>query len=182
MFFTLPANGKTAFINSFYMNSNRVFSYRSSGNPLGMIIALLITAGIIYLLFMAVGLAIKLLLYAAPVLFIATLVINYRVVLDYFQGLVQSFRRHWPSGLFRLALTLLAFPIVIAWLFFKALLFKKMAQTANSDPYRSGSYSRESEQVDYEELETRTLDTSEKLQADTQPRQDDNRYDQLFDR
>lgn len=164
------------------MNSHRVYSYRSSGNPLGMIVALLITAGILYLLFMAVGLALKLLLYAAPVLFIATLIINYRLVTDYFSGLVGSFRRHWPSGLFRLALTLLAFPIVIAWLFFKALLFKKMAQRTADSAYRPAGYSPESEQVDYEELETRPLDAPEKLQADKQPRQEDNRYDQLFDR
>ena len=164
------------------MNSHRVYSYRSSGNPLGMIIALLITAGILYLLFMAVGLALKLLLYAAPVLFIATLIINHRVLTDYFYGLVESFRRHWPSGLFRLALTLLAFPVVIAWLFFKALLFKKMAQRTADSAYRSAKYSSDSEQVDYEELETRPLDAPEKLQADRQPRQDDNRYDQLFDR
>jgi len=164
------------------MNSHRVYSYRSSGNPLGMIIALLITAGIIYLLFVAVGLALKLLLYAAPVLFVATLIINYRVILDYAYGLVESFRRNWLSGLFRLALSLLAFPIVIAWLFFKALLFKKMKQQASNGPYRQSRYTAESEQVDYEELETRTLDVPEKLQPDRQSRQEDNRYDQLFDR
>lgn len=164
------------------MNSRRAFSYRSSGNPLGMIIALLITAGIIYLLFVAIGLAFKLLIYAAPLLFVATLIINYHVVLDYFNGLVESFRRHWPSGLFRLVISLLAFPIVIAWLFFKALLFKKMAQKVNKDPYRSATYSQDSEQVDYEELETRTLSAPEKQPADNQARQDDNRYDQFFDR
>lgn len=147
-----------------------------------MIIALLITAGIIYLLFMAVGLAFKLLLYAAPVLFVATLIINYRVVVDYFNGLVESFRRHWFSGLFRLSISLLAFPIVIAWLFFKALLFKKMAQKVNNGPHRRAPFSQDSEQVDYEELETRPLSIPEKQPADSQPRQDDNRYDQLFDR
>ena len=58
----------------------------NSNNPFGSVLSLLIFVGVLVLLFFMVTSFVKLLYLVAPVLLIATLLINYRLVADYVLG------------------------------------------------------------------------------------------------
>ena len=63
----------------------------------------------------------KLLSFIAPVILIAALVINYRVVLGYLRWLGESFQRNPIFGVVAIALSFLAFPLVAVFLLFRAM-------------------------------------------------------------
>lgn len=67
----------------------------------------------------------SILAWAAPILFIAALIINYKLVLSYGKMLVVLVKRNTLVGIVAIILTFVAFPIVAALLFAMALMNKK---------------------------------------------------------
>ena len=97
-------------------------------NPFGSIVSLLILIGVFVLLFFMVSGFIKLLYIVAPVLLIATLLINYNLVADYVIGIFQTFRTDILFGIVKVLFTVLCYPFVIGWLFAKAMFYRKMTK------------------------------------------------------
>ncbi len=97
-----------------------------------------------------------LLRWVAPVLFILTLLINYRVVLDYGKWLYNLLLERPLSGLLYILLTFVGFPFVVGFLFFKALgvrYMKKVGQQIKEE--------REGIWTDYEVVDTNEVSDSD---------------------
>ena len=88
---------------------------------LGLVILLVIIWGI-FIVFKSIF---NMLAWAAPFLFIAALIINYKVVLSYGKMLITLLQKNTIMGIIALLLTIFTFPIVAAILLGLAIMNKK---------------------------------------------------------
>jgi hypothetical protein len=100
------------------------FSYKSSNPIFSFILIALVLATLFYL---AKG-VFWVLTWAAPVLLIITLIIDSKVVLDYLKKLWNQLYTTPFFGIISIALSFFAAPVVIFYLFGKAMLKRKAAQ------------------------------------------------------
>jgi hypothetical protein len=120
-----------------------------SDNPWSTIIGVAVVVLFILGLFWALRMAFTLLYYLSPVLLIAALIIDYRVVLNYFKWLRDTFRRNAISGVIIGVLSAVGFPVLFAYFLTRALL-NKQVKKAKAEYERK----RDGDLVDYEELQT----------------------------
>lgn len=87
--------------------------------------------------------------WVAPVLLIIALILNYKVVLNYGKWLIKLLTTNTLYGVVMCLVTIFGFPLVTAWLCFKAVLSYKLKQ-------QSGNDNRDDEQgyIDYEEVDS----------------------------
>jgi predicted membrane protein len=153
------------------MATNYQGSFRVGGNPnnpFGSIINLLIFVAILAGMYFFIGGLFKLLYLAAPVLLIATLIINYRIVAEYAIDVFESFRTDILWGIVKVAFTVLCYPFVIGWLFAKSLIYRKVdkikqqfeEQVKAANPNMGTKTATEF--ADFEELSSETLDKNKK--------------------
>jgi len=93
----------------------------STNTVFGLVIAVFALIG----LFWIARSIFRILIWAAPVLLILTLIINYRVVTRYLEQVWNLLKNHTIIGVGAVVLTILGFPIVVAYLFFKAWMSRK---------------------------------------------------------
>ena len=149
------------------------FESNSSGGPLSSIMGILIMVAVILGIYYISTLFFKLLYIASPVLLLATLVIDYRVVVNFGKWVLSQLKKNPVVGIVAILLTALAYPLVIAFLFGKALFSKRIKQA--QEQYRN---SQEGELVDFEEIESKP----KKLELrELEKRQKGNDYEQLFE-
>ena len=119
----------------------------------------------------------------APVLFIATFFINRHVIFDYGKTLIKLVKTNPFVGIAGIVLSFVAFPLVSAFLFGKAMLLKKVGSM------REGMRQKEEEEfTDYEEVEEDdplVLDDLEPIKEKEKVKEiltdsKDNEYDDLF--
>jgi hypothetical protein len=128
---------------------------QSSGkrNPLLSLLITIATFGVIYLV--ASGLF-WLLQKIAIFLFIVTAILDYKVILDYFKWLGAMVQRSPISGILMGALTIVAYPVVVAFLFFKALLKRIFNNAVKNqqqfNPNQPQNAQNEDEYIEYEEI------------------------------
>ena len=118
------------------------FSIRSGG-IFGFVFLVLILVG---LFFLARGIF-TLLSYAAPVLIVGALIINYRTVVGFFRWLFGLFKRSILTGIIAVVLTIIGYPVVSGILFGKAILDRKVRKLQQAQQVQ-----RQGEFVDYEEV------------------------------
>ncbi len=160
----------------------------NSNNPFGSLFSLLIFVGILVLLFFMVTSFVKLLYLVAPVLLIATLLINYRIVADYVLGVVDTFKTDVLFGVAKVAFSVLCYPFVIGWLFAKAMFFRSVTKLQKDMSQRMGALNQmgnNTQYTDYEEISSDiiTNEPAEKPTIIELPKQKDklrDDYDQLF--
>jgi Trk-type K+ transport system membrane component len=178
------------------MATNYQGSFRVGGNPnnpFGSIINLLIFFAVLAGMYFFIGGVFKLLYLVAPLLLIATLIINYRIVAEYAIDVFETFRTDVLWGAVKVAFTVVCYPLVIGWLFAKSLIYRKVdkikqqfeeqVKTANPN---LGSNTGTTEFADFEELSSEMLNKSKKQEPPIiielpklkeKPRDD---YDQFF--
>jgi len=120
---------------------------QKSSNPLGNLgyIAMGILA--LVALFYAAKIAFSLIYIIAPILFIITLVMDYKVVTGYGKWIINLFKANPLYGIGASVLTFFAYPVVAIALFLKAMLNKKVKEVKQQfDKKKEGDY------VEYEEL------------------------------
>lgn len=161
-------------------------------NPFGSIISLLIIIGVLVLLIFMVTGFIKLLYLVAPVLLIATLLINYRIVADYVMGVFETFQTDVLYGIVKVLFSVFCYPFVIGGLFAKAMFYRKVTKIQKDIEQQMGTFTESHEQTqftDYEEISSdlNTDEPSEKapekpIIIELPPKQDPLRddFDQLF--
>lgn len=153
------------------MAANYQSSFRVGGNPnnpFGSIINLLIFVGILLAMYFLIGGVFKLLYLIAPVLLIATLIINYRIVADYAIGVFETFRTDILWGVVKVAFTVLCYPLVIGWLFAKSLIYRKVdkmkqnfeAQMNAANPNLGAKPASSTDFADFEELSSEMLNNN----------------------
>ena len=180
------------------MATNYQRAFRVGGNPnnpFGSIINLLIFFGILVGMYFLIGGVFKLLYLIAPVLLIATLIINYRIVADYAIGVFETFRTDILWGVVKVIFTVLCYPMVIGWLFAKSLIYRKVdkmkenfdAQMNAANQNLGAKPAASTDFADFEELSSEMLNKNApkkeepiiiELPKPKEKRQDD--YDQFF--
>ncbi|GLR16977.1 hypothetical protein [Portibacter lacus] len=129
---------------------------RNSGNPFGNWLAIIMMAVILIGSFFVLRGIFNLLYFLAPILLIATLIIDYKVVLNFIKQLGVLFTKNPLYGIGATALTFFLYPIVFVVLLFRAFTGKKLRKFQNP-----GDAEREGDFVEYEELDEEPLDLDE---------------------
>jgi predicted membrane protein len=139
----------------------RTSSNSSAGgsNPFNSLISLLIFGGVLLLLYVMVKGLFTMLYWVAPVLLVVTLIINYRVVRDYAASIVTSLQTDILMGMVKVLFTVLCYPLVIGWLFAKALIYRKVS-TLQQDLQKKMNQQDQTQDVDYEEISSEELGES----------------------
>ena len=153
----------------YYMRYRRfdISSGPSFGNAL---LAGIILIGVFIGLYWVARGIFSLLSFLAPVMLIITAILNYRVITGYAQWLWDNLKKEPLMGLLYVLLTVVGFPIVSAYLLFKAIAQhrrKKMKEQFNSHREREISY------TEYEILEDNYLDITSEEEL--------HKYDKYFD-
>ncbi|MBL7815166.1 MAG: hypothetical protein JNL70_09150 [Saprospiraceae bacterium] len=146
------------------MSYQRTFRFGGgSNNPFGSLLSLLIFVGVLVALFFMVTGFVKLLYLVAPVLLIATLLINYKIVADYVLGVFETFQTDVLFGVVKVLFSVFCYPFVIGWLFAKAMFHRKMNQLQKDMEHQMGSLNhtfqntnQETQYTDYEEISSDT--------------------------
>jgi uncharacterized membrane protein YciS (DUF1049 family) len=136
-------------------------SFRTGGNsnnPFGSIISLLIFVGILIFLFFVVTSFVKLLYLVAPVLLIATLLINHRIVADYVMGVFDTFRNDILFGIVKILFSVFCYPFVIGWLFAKAMFYRKVNTLKKDMEQQMGHTNQTQDDTQYTEYEELSSD------------------------
>lgn len=129
----------------------RTYSTMRSTNP---IVLLLVALGVLFFVFWFLKAVVFRIFYiAAPVLFIAALVLNYRVVLGYGKWLLDTLKNNLLMGVVATALSIVCYPFVAAFLAFRA--YQLRGETFRSKRKKQGHY------IKYSEVEEDFLDISE---------------------
>jgi hypothetical protein len=113
----------------------------------GIIGFLVMIAVIVGIFFIAKGIF-KLLYFAAPVLLLLALIINYRTVLGYLRWLFGLFKRNILTGIIAVLLTIIGYPVVCGLLFGKSILDRKVRKLQQAHRAQ-----REGEFVEFEEVQ-----------------------------
>ena len=120
---------------------------RGYSNPLGNFTYIAMAIGALIVLYVLAKAAFNLILWIAPFLFIATLFIDYKVVLDYGKWVLGLFKMNPLYGIGASVVTFFVFPVVAFFLFGKALLKKKVVSMKEQlDKKVNGEY------TEYEEV------------------------------
>ena len=147
-------------------------------NPFSAIIGIVMLVLLLVALFYLARFVFTILYYLSPLLIIAALIVNYKVVLGYVQGLIKLVRRNPLGGIGAIVLSILAFPLVAVFLLGKALV-KKRIEEVQSEARRA----REGEYADFEELEIEDEIEIEELPPKAEPQREkraSNQYDDFF--
>ncbi len=159
------------------MAINREFNLGVKSSPFGFLGPLLILAVFFSILFFVAKGLFWVLKWIAPVLLIATLIINYKVVTEYLQYIWRKLKEDPLIGLFFLILTVLGHPFVIGYLFFKALGIRSIKKAYERVEKEQNTFTEFEEIV--EEGNFLELPTLEK-EPEPQSRSESERYDELF--
>ena len=144
------------------MSTNKMFGF-SKVNPIMLLVGF---AFLVVLLFWVAKSVLKLLSFVAPVVFIAALVINYRVVLGYGKWLIGSLMRNPIFGIVAILFSIVGFPVVSIFLLLRAL-----ATRGVSNPMKDTAF------TPYEEVQDDFLDLSEIKEYEKKV---DNKYNDVF--
>lgn len=151
-------------------------------SPLSGIGGFLVGLVVLYVLFKLASWFFSLLWWAAPIIFIASLIIDHKVFLGYVGSIKRLFERNWMLGLVAGLLSILLFPIVAAYLLGMGLFKKKLKERAAEEDVR-----RNGEWADFEEVSEDPMDLEipyEELPPPPEPQTrkgKDTNYDDLFE-
>lgn len=150
--------------------------FKVEGNPFSSIFGIIFIVLFLLGLYFIARFVFTILYYLSPVLLIATLIIDYRVVVGYIQWLIGLTKQNPLMGVGAIALSVLGFPVLTAFLLGKALLKKRVKQAeAGARKAREGEY------VEFEELDIED-EPVELPEVEPRPgrKQDTNQYDDFF--
>lgn len=106
--------------------------------------------------------------WAMPVLAIATLIIDYKVYVGFGKFLVELIKKNLVLGLAGVALTFIAFPFVILFLFSKAVFTKYAMKSIKDNPMfqemnarrKDTGYINDDDYIEYEEVDDEPENTT----------------------
>lgn len=144
-------------------------------NPLNSITSLIFLVLFFVALYYIARSIFWLLSLAAPVLLIAALVINHKVVLGYGKWLLNLIKKNPVLGIGASILSIIAYPVTCGFLFAKAMVYRKVDQIQEEVVRR-----REGEYVEYEEVDSEPtlIELPPIKKKEPEVRSD---YEQLFD-
>lgn len=149
---------------------------KSSSSFTGSLLGIVMVVGVLMVAWFAISGIFNILAWVAPVLFIITLVLKWQVVLDYGKFIVKTFQENPVKGLLYGAGTFFGFPLVAAYLFFKALTLSQVEK-------RFGK--KEEKYAEYEEVEEQEVDEEDfldlpEIEKANPVKKSNNEYEDLF--
>lgn len=161
---------------------------RSSAGPMVGIVGLVIMLIMGFVVFNMIKGAFAILSFLAVPLFILALVLNYSVVTDYFHWVMSNIKKEPVKGIAIAGASVLGYPVVAAWLAFKAYTTKKFGKGKKTKT--AAKKKEDGEYLKYEEvavdeddfLELEDLDKPKSRQKvkQTRGKTPDNDYEDLF--
>lgn len=153
-----------------------MFRYRrdfepSPGNALLGILVLVM--GFVALYFIASSIF-RLLSWLAPVLLIITLIVDYKVVVNYFKWLWNTLQDNTLLGVGVLLLTIFGYPVVAGYLLMRALLSRQVRKMRKEQ--EGPAEKRIGEYIEYEEIRDETALPS----LEEEEEEKSNEYDRFF--
>lgn len=159
-----------------------MFQQRPENNasPFGGVVGIIIAVVVFYLLFKLASFVFSIIWWAAPFLFLASLVIDHKIFTEYVNSVYGLFKRNWMVGLAAGVLSVVLFPLVSVYLLGKALFKRKMKQAREDMETR-----RHGELIDYEEIDSEIIEmdlppTDLPPEPMRRTNSDNNKYDDLF--
>ena len=160
------------------MSIYKEFSINNQKGPSGYIVPIIIMViFFVSLFFLAKGIF-YLLSWLAPALLIGAAILDYTVIKDYVKYIARIFKNNWVMGLVGVLLTIVGFPIVSGFLFFRAYVRKKL---------KSQNLPKENDFIDYEDLAS-DEDLKEEdflilpqVESPPQAKKTTDKYDNLFE-
>lgn len=149
-----------------------------SSSPFSGIVGILVAIVFFFLLFKITSMIFWLIWKAAPLVFIAALVIDYTVFTRYVNMVYALFKRNWLYGLGAGLLSVGLFPLVALYLLGMAL-FNKKVKKAEEEAYSR----KHGELIDYEEVDSEIMDLELPDEPPPPARRSssgDNSYDEYF--
>lgn len=139
-----------------------------------------------YVVFKMLSGAFAILSFLAVPLFILALFLNYRVVSEYFNWVVGNIKKEPAKGFVIAGASIVGYPLVAAWLAFKAYTTKKLGRTKKTTKQKEedGEYLKyeevKKENEDFLELEDLDKPKTRKKVKQTRGKTKDNDYEDLF--
>ena len=157
------------------MAERKSFEFNVGGRKIPPFLAVILLVLFLVGLFMLTKVIVQLLYLIAIPAIIATLIIDYKVVLGFFQWVINLTKRNILAGLATILLTAIGYPLVSVFLLLKALFNRKVRQIEKEQKnYKEG------ELVDFEELDSKPLDLNRLKEKEKRVDADDE-YDELFE-
>ncbi|MCO6491822.1 MAG: hypothetical protein J5I98_25630 [Phaeodactylibacter sp.] len=160
------------------MRYRKEFNFNNN-NPFSSITGILLVVLFLVALYFIARAIFTILYYLSPIMIVAALIIDYKVVLGYAKWLGGLLRDNLLLGIGAVVLSVLGFPVLSAFLLGKAL-FRRQVQKAREE----AEAPREGEYIEFEELDDEPLELprieKEERKRD-RPRKTDNRYDEFFE-
>jgi hypothetical protein len=130
----------------------RKTNFRTSGNPINLIVGLVILFAILFGLFKLASFLYRILAAISPVLLIAAAVVNYRVIVAYGKRLGALIKQNNVLGIAAVVLSIVGFPILSAYFLYAAIASKNQQQQKSR---RQNYDSDAGEWINYEEIESK---------------------------
>ena len=140
-------------------------------NPFVLILGLIFA--LFFIFWFIKNIIFKILYLAAPVLLVAALILNYRVVLGYGKWLLGSFKGNPWFGLAATALTIVGYPFVSLYLVMRA--YQLSGDIYKKPKLKEGEYIKFSKVTEEEKDDFLDISSEKKKKADIK-----NRYDDLL--
>jgi len=147
---------------------------KSSNSPFAGLIGLVVLAIVFYLIFQIVSGIVSIIYWIGPILLLIALIMNRKVVFDYVKWLANMVKKDTPRGIIYSILSVVGYPFVGTFLFFKAFLQYKLGSNKREAKKREKVYDDYEEVVDDEDfLDLPDLDIEKQKSEDS--------YDDLFE-
>jgi predicted membrane protein len=115
--------------------------------------------------------------WVAPLLLILTAVFDYTVIIDYGKFLLKLLKENLLFGIIGIILTIIGFPIVSGFLFFKAYARKKLKDYTKQQQPKYVDYEEIKKEDEVEFLDLKKIESRRPV---VEPKKKDNDYDDLF--
>lgn len=162
------------------MTIHKQYNFGGSNNPLGSYGGLVILILFFVLLYFVAKGIFTILSFAAPVLFLASLLIDYTATIDFFKFIVRLFKNNVLVGILAVLLVVVGYPIVAGFLFFRSIIRRKLKGMNEEMKQR-----QEGQYADYEILEENVEESVEEdflelPELEKEVPKEDSEYDDLF--
>jgi len=155
---------------------------RSSSSPVAGIIGLGLMLLMIWLAFTLVKGVFSILSFFAIPLFIIAMILNFRVLPDYVSWVAGKIKKDPLTGIVIAGGSLVGYPLVAAWLAFKAYTTRKLGKGKKSKKEQVGDYVKfEEVEEDEDFLELEDIDKVTQRRPQARPQTKENDYDDLFE-
>jgi predicted membrane protein len=153
------------------------FNLGGKQNPLGSFgVVIMLIVFLVAMFFIAKGIF-TVLSWVAPLLLILTAVFDYTVIIDYGKFLLKLLKENLLFGIIGIILTIIGFPIVSGFLFFKAYARKKLKDYTKQQQPKYVDYEEIKKEDEVEFLDLKKIESRRPV---VEPKKKDNDYDDLF--